>query len=475
MELSPIEEISVWQSEVRLADPHVSSDDRSSLSIIFGIYEALVRRDEAGGYLPALAESWSVSEDARRWTFSLRPVRYHDGSLLHADDVVANLKRVCEPGMGGELGTQGVYRSYLAGAEIEAIDALTVRLVTPQPFADLLDLIVKFPIVSQEAIPDLPDKPVGSGPYRLADAGDGIVVMEAFSDYWQGKPPVERIFWRSECSPEKRVEALLTGQADLAADIMAGGAEEVQDANKYRLFVAPSSVCTVFLCNLMSGVCTDRQARQALNYALDVPRLIEDVMGGWARPISGPITPAHFGHDPDISPFSYDPDKARSLLAAAGVGEDRIVLDVPTTLPDEAPLLGERMAEYYAEVGLLVEVKAFEDRPGYADKVRAKEIDDACCFDSSPLSTYRTLREKFHSGVRGPWWQGYDRPEVNALIDQAQSTVEEHEREAIFKRVHRLIRQDAPWIFLYNPFNGWGVSHTLEGWAASTDGLIRFT
>lgn len=477
MELSPINGVSVWQPEVRLADPHVSSDDRNSLSIIFSMYEALVRPDEAGGYLPVLAQSWSVSEDARCWTFGLRPdVSFHDGSLLHADDVVANLRRVCEPNIYGELGTQGVYRSYLKGAEFEAIDALTVRLVTRRPFADLLDLICRFPIVPQDAISGLPSKPIGSGPYQLGDAGPSRVLMEAFSDYWHGVAPVGRILWRSEPSLSRRVDALLTGQADLVTGVTPEEAARVREADECTLFFAPSSVCTVFLCNLMSGVCRDKRVRQALNYALDVPRLIEGVMGGWARPISGPITPAHFGHDPEVSPFSYDPDKARDLLAAAGIGEDsRMVLDVPTRLPDEAPLLGERLAEYYGDVGILVEIKAFEDRLDYADKVRAKEIDDACCFDSSPLSTYRTLREKLHSGVRGPWWQGYDRQEVNALIDQSQSTVQGHEREAIFQRVHRLIRQDAPWIFLYNPFNVWGVSHALEGWSASMDGLIRFT
>lgn len=475
MALVPTRKLTVLQSQVRLGDPHVSSDDKNSLSIIFSMYESLVSRDGSGGHRPALAESWTLEDDACAWTFTLRtPVYFHNGSTLEAQDVVASLERVCDPAMGGELGSQGVYRSYLEGAVIKALDEHTVSIVAARPLADLLDLLVKFPIVPRGTLDGLPDSPVGSGPYRLIKAEGDLIVMKAFGEYWGGQPPVEEVHWRAEPDARRRVGALLADEADLVTDVTPEGVRTIKAAGQATVFTSDSSVCTTFMCNLWSGVCVDSRVRQALNYALDVPELIERVMEGAARLLNGPLTSLHFGCDPSTLPYPYDPKKAKALLAEAGYRDGlRLVLDVPTILPDEAPHLARCMAEHYGRVGISTEIKEFTDRPGYADMVRAKEIDDACCFDSSPLSTYRVLREKFHSGVQGPWWQGYTNPEVDALIDQAVATADNVERQNLYRRAYRLIRDDAPWIFLYSPTYTWGMGPRVRGWSAGNDGLIR--
>ena len=282
------------------------------------------------------------------------------------------------------------------------------------------------------------------------------------------------VYWRAEPDAARRVEALLSGEADLIADVTPEGIRKIEASGRAVVFTFDSSVCATFMCNLRSGVCTDRRVRQALNYGLDVPELIETVMEDAARPLNGPLTALHFGCDPATPPYPYDPEKARALFAEAGYADGlRLVLDVPTILPDEAPRLARLMAEQYAKVGVTTEIKEFADRPGYAGMVRAKQIDDACCFDSSPLSTYRVLREKFHSGVQGPWWQGYANSEVDALIDQAQATAGTVERRALYHRAYRIIRDDAPWIFLYSPTHSWGVGPRVRGWSAGNDGLIK--
>ena len=165
----------------------------------------------------------------------------------------------------------------------------------------------------------------------------------------------------------------------------------------------------------------------------------------------------HYGHDPAVQPYHHDLAKARALLSEAGYGTGlTLVFDIPTTHPDEAPRLAELMAEQYDKVSVTVQVKTFDDRPAYAEMVKAKRIDDACCFDSSPLSTWRVLREKFHAGVRGAWWQGYGNSEVDALLDQAVTVIDTDRRQALYRRAYRLIRDDAPWIFLYSPKLAWG-------------------
>ena len=240
-------------------------------------------------------------------------------------------------------------------------------------------------------------------------------------------------------------------------DLLPEGAAAITARNRGQFVVRDGKVAVVFMCNATRGACADVRVRQALNYALDVLALIRDAVGGAAQPLNGPLTPRHDGYDPETAPYPHDPARARALLAAAGYGAGlTLVVDIPTTHPDEAPRLAELMAEQFNEVGVTVQVKTFDDRPAYAEMVKAKRIDDACCFDSSPLSTWRVLREKFHAGVRGAWWEGYSNPEVDALLDQAAAVVDVDRRQALYRRAYRLIHDDAPWIFLYSPTLAWG-------------------
>lgn len=473
--LQPTPKLTILQPVVSLADPHIASDNKNRLSILAALCEALVCRDERGCYQPALAQSWQVTDDARAWTFRLRPgVRCHNGAILTTADAIASLERAFSPALGGDLGTEGLYQSYFQGATLQATTDQTFHLRLARPMADALDLLVDIPILPQRTLADLPNQLMGTGPYRLVEVQPDSMVMEAFADYWGGPPPVGQLRWQAEPDGGRRVERLLTGQADLIAQVPLPSQPALHHSPEVMLITAPGSVCTVFMNNLRSGVCTDRRVRQALNYALAVPALIERIMGGAARPLNGPLTELHLGYDPATLPYPYDPARAKALLAEAGYDDGlELTLDVPTILPDEAIPLARLMAEQYAQVGIVTHIREFGDRPGYANMVKAKQIDDACCFDSSPLSTYRCLREKFHSGLAGPWWQGYTNPAVDALLDQAEATIDDHQRQALYRQAYGLIRDDAPWIFLYSPSLAWGIGPRARGWQPGIDGLIR--
>jgi peptide/nickel transport system substrate-binding protein len=126
-------------------------------------------------------------------------------------------------------------------------------------------------------------------------------------------------------------------------------------------------------------------------------------------------------------------------------------------------------------VGITLEIVEHQDRAAYSEMVREKRINDAACFDSSPRSTYRVLREKLHSGLQGPWWEGYDNPEVNALIEEAEATFSDPERQALYREIYSIVRDDAPWIFLYRPTRYWGVGSKLKDWKPRADGLLIFS
>jgi peptide/nickel transport system substrate-binding protein len=376
--------------------------------------------------------------------------------------------------MAGELGTSGLYQSYLGGAEIEALDEQTVRIVLREPMADLLDLLMDIPIVARSGLDSLPDVHVGSGPYRLAEADSDRVRLEGFSKHWAGQPPIDTVHWRAEPRESRRVEALLAGEADLVAGVAVWSKQKIDSYEATQVVASEHGMCVIFMCNAQSGVCADKRVRQALNYALDVAEIIDKVKGGAGRPLNGPLTPLHFGYDPATPPYPYDPVEAKKLLAEAGhAGGLQLTLDIPTSMPDEAPHLAQVMFQQFARVGITTKVNAISDRPKYADMARNKQIHDACCFDSTPLSSFRVLREKLHSGVAGPWWQGYSSRAFDQLIDRAQATPDSRQRQELYRRAYRAVREDAPWIFLYNPILFWGVGPRAHGWEPGIEGLVR--
>ena len=459
----------IGQPAVAVVDPHVTTDRRATLAIRGAEFEALVRREVGGSVRPALATGWEVAEDARTWTFRVRSgVRFHDGEALTAEAVARSIARVRDWQAEGELGTSGVIQSYLLGAEIEAIDGETVRIETAFPLADLLDLLVDLPIVSEGL--------AGTGRYRVDGQTGDAVAMSARPGYWGGGETPARLVWRALPDPNERVEALLAGQVDLIADVPRPLVGFIQETADLVVREQAGPTCVAFLCNCFAGPCADRRVRAALNLGLDVPALIAAAADGDGVPLDGPLTPLHFGHDPGVLPYRRDPEAARRLLADAGFGAGlELTVDVPLTLPDEAPVLARAMAAQWAEIGVRTTIREHADREEYALRVRAKEIGDAACFDSSPLSSYRVLREKLHSGVAGPWWQGYANPEVDRLLDRAAAATNDGERRQIYRRAYRLIRDDAPWIFLYRPVNRWAARRGVweSGWDVSVGGVIE--
>jgi peptide/nickel transport system substrate-binding protein len=471
-----LEPITILQSSATLADPHVCSDDKDRLSIVAAVYEPLVRRLPGGAFAPCLATEWNLTPDACTWRFTLRNhVRFHNGDPFEAGDVVASLERICDPSMGGELGTQGVYRSYLGGAQFTALGPHHLQITTQEPLADMLDILAELPVAPRRALNNsLQTRPIGSGPFTVIGHTDRSVEMTAFDAYWGAAPSARRVRWLAVPDRSARITALVRGEADLVSGVAGAAVSQVTDAPHYRVVRYNGSTCVILMCRIDAGPCADERVRQAINYAVDVDALIAELHNGAAAPLAGPLTADHFGVDPTIAPYPYDPARARELLAAAGFGDGlALILDAPTTLPDESPLLAERIQADLAEAGIRLQVRLHDNRPAYADMVRAKRIGDLCVFDSSPLSSFRVLREKFHSGRAGPWWLGYTNADVDRRIDRAQATVDVAERRRLYQQVFAAIHADAPWIFLYSPQLAWGVGPRLQGWQASSDGLVR--
>jgi peptide/nickel transport system substrate-binding protein len=465
----------VAQSSISIGDPHICSDSLNRNSLIDSVYESLVQRGAPGYFIPALARNWSVEPDGLTWLFRIRDnVSFHNGEKLTAKDVVASMKRIIDPSLGGAFGTQGVYASYIGDAVFSAPRSDTFQIKTSEPMADLLDLLSEMPIAPKDELDRLPKEYIGTGPYQISSRRRGELVLERNREHWGKNAYADEVSFIEVPDSNSRSEMVLEREVNIGALIDVQNTGMHRDSDRTSLCSLESSLCIIFMMNAQEGPCTDRRIRQALNYGLDIEQVVKQVKHGAATRLNGYLTPHHFGYNPDTKPYPYDPDRAKALLAEAGYIDGlKLTIDLPTRMPDEAQALGELMKDYYARIGIDVELISYSDRPGYAEMVRAKQIHDMCCFDSSPLSTFRVLREKIHSGFKGPWWEGYSNGEVDRLIDLAQKTFDTKKREEIYKQVFYLIRDDAPWLFLYRPNYYWALSKELRDWKPASTGVLN--
>jgi peptide/nickel transport system substrate-binding protein len=464
----------VAQSSINIGDPHICSDSLNRNNLIEAIYEPLITRIGPGVYYPALARSWSVQPDGLTWLFRVREgVSFHNGDDFSAQDVIASLKRIVDPSLGGAYGTQGVYASYLGKATFEVSRDDTVKIVTSEPMADLLDLLSEMPMAPEDELDRLPQEYIGTGPYSVGSKSRSEIVLERNREHWGKQAYADEATFIEAPDAKTRSEMVLDRDVAIGALIDYPNTR-VHDGTKSFINHLKSSLCIIFMMNAQEGPCKNKRVRQALNYGLDVDEVVEQVKLGAATRLNGYLTPHHFGYNPKTSPYPYDPERAKALLAEAGYRDGlKLAIDLPTTMPDEAPQLGEMMKEHYDRLGVDVELVSYRDRPAYAEMVRDKRIHDLCCFDSSPLSTFRVLREKIHSGLRGPWWEGYSNPEVDRMIDLAQRTFNDKKREETYMKIFQTIKDDAPWIFLYRPTYYWAVSSELEGWKPASTGVLK--
>ena len=471
--------LTITQGWLRVVDPHDCTDVKEERSIHEAIFDALVTRGPDLKIVPGLAQSWEVSPDGRTWTFFLQQgVEFHNGEPFNSEVVKFSIQRMARPEMGAALGAPAVYAQYLEGVRMKAVDDYTIQLTMESPNADLLDILVDGYMLPPQALQKMGDdfkhNPIGTGAFKFVEWVPGErVVAEANESYFRGAPRVKRVTWKMVPESAERVKELKSGRADVISGVEPGDIEEIAAGEGIHVVKLRDTTSIIYLFNCARGPFKQAKVRQAVNYAVDKTGIINSVLHGAGYVLNGFAGPSHFGFDAEIKPYPYEPVKASKLLAEAGYADGlTITMDSPTSSPAEALQLSEIIARQLEEVGIHTDLNVTTDRALYANKVSRKEIGDMCCFDSSPLSTYRVLREKISSRFRGAWWQGFENEQIDELIDMGNQTVDDKKREEVYRQCFRLIHEDAPWLFLYNHQNILGVADRLGDWCPRLDGCI---
>jgi peptide/nickel transport system substrate-binding protein len=368
-----------------LLDAGTASDGESA-RVMNEIIEPLVRLEGTTTTpIPWLAESWET-EDSQTWTFHLRQgVNFHDGTPFNADAVKFNIDRWTNPDNEYRFGRTFEYYGYEFGdtlqiVEANVIDDYTIEIVLSQPSSVLLNKLslgFAFGINSPAAIMEQGDTygtpagtSVGTGAFKFVEwVPDDHITVERNDDWWGEGPYLASIIWRSIPDNSARFAELQAGtvhQADLAQTDLPLAAE---DPN-LQLFVQPSLSTGYIAFQQCTEPFDKKEVREAIAHAVNWAALIPAFYGDYGQLAGSFQPPAILGSNPDIQPFEYDPDRAKELLAEAGLPDgfetDFWYIPVVRGYFPDSKAIGEAIAADLAKVGITVNLTT-EDWGAYLD------------------------------------------------------------------------------------------------------------
>lgn len=448
-------------------DPHVSTA-ANDFRIAVNIYDGLVRNKPGTLEIePALATDWTISDDGLEYTFSLRAnVTFHDGTPLNAEAVKFNFDRMLrEDHPFASTGPFPLSFFFSSVKDVEVVDELKVKFTLTEPFAPFMSnlasptgLIVS-PAAVEQYGKDYGRHPVGTGPFKFEDWRSNTSVVVSRNDaYWDGAPPLEAVIFRPITDANTRVAEMLSGGIDVLLETPPDNIAQFSGDAKYQVKEAVGPHVWYVMLNAKSGPFADQRVRQAVNYAVNKESLVNDVLQGTAAVSAGPIPPAfNWAYNAEVQPYPYDPEKAKALLAEAGVEGATLtflVTEGGSGMLDPVPM-GTAIQADLAAVGLNVEIKTYEwnaflaeVNPGLEGKGDMAEMawmtSDP---DTLPFLTLRTAAFPAEGGFNSSY---YSNPEVDTLLDKARATTDPAVRADLYKQVQAITHADAPWLFVAN-------------------------
>lgn len=476
-------------AEPAALDPHTVTAV-NDFRILMNIYDGLVRY--TSGTLevePALAESWTISDDGLTYTFALREgVKFHDGTDFNAEAVKFNFDRMLrEDHPFYETGPFPLSFFFSSIAEVTAIDATTVEFILSEPFAPFLSnlayptgLIVS-PAAVEEFGEDFARNPSGTGPFKFTEwQSNARVVVERNANYWDGAPSLEAVIYRPITDSNTRVAEMLSGGVDLMVEVPPDNVGTFSSDPAFALYEQAGPHLWFLILNAKEGPFANQQVRQAVNYAVNKEALVENVLQGTATVAAGPTPPAfNWAYDDSLTPYPYDPDKARAMITEAGFEGAEVTFYVTeggSGMLDPVPMGTAIQADLNA-VGLDVKIETYEwntflgrVNPGLEGKADMAQMawmtNDP---DTLPFLALRTAAWPDQGGFNSGY---YSNPEVDELLEAARQSTDQAERADLYKQMQQIVVEDAPWLFVANWKQNAVASSRVEDFALQPSFLL---
>lgn len=442
-------------------DLHQAQLSSAQLVYLDPLYDSLLRREPDGALVEGLATSWDYTDDGKTvLELDLREgVTFHDGTPFDADAVVANIER------GQRL--PGAMTAPLDNIEaVEAVDpqSVTISLSQPSPsfLTDLASVagMMASPTAFEAGDEAFAVEPVGSGPWTYvpgeSDPGSQRV-YDAFEDYWnpvdQG---VERLVVFEISDGAARRSALLSGQLDITPV----GAPDVDPivGDGFDVVTVPTSPLGWLLLDRdgeIAAELADPRVRRAMNYAIDRQAIVDVVFFGNGEP-NDQIFPAWMvgASETPSAIYDYDPDRARELLAEAGLDSIDLVVNSLGALR----AIDEVVQAFLADVGINVEINIAEPGTlGSLNRSGDHPIANGAYGSFHPWETVESVIAA--DGPLNPF--GTTDPAVDELIEQAR-TASDEDAVAIYEEMGRLVAEEAWHMLSFTLLTPFGVSPEVE-------------
>lgn len=427
------------------------------------ILERLVRLEDDLSISGQLAESWSVSDDSRTYSFALRPnASWHDGTPFTAEDVVFNAMEHWRAFAGNPA-----LRS-IESAEATGPHSVDITFAAPVPeFLVLASLggtetqVIPRHLYEGTDLRENPlnNTPVGTGPFRYVEWVRGSHVELARNDaYWEeGLPYLDRIFIRYLQEPSARANAFEVGEVELGVGSPFPPADMTRFAGTGRHDVTERGGLQEFMVmemNTRNPILADNRVRQAIAYALDRQFVVDVLMNGFGRKAMGPVSDIFTRYfNPDLPAYDHNPDRARALLDEAGHPQQgnaprfSLRLVIGPWYPENTRM-GSYVQQALEEVGIAVQVVT-PDRGGAIAQIYREYAFDLSISNNvsyvDPLM--RSVMLYTTDNITGTPFRnasGYSNPEMDRVVEAAAVETDEARRLALLHEFQAIALEDLP-------------------------------
>jgi peptide/nickel transport system substrate-binding protein len=433
-------------------DPRVGADEASQKAHQL-LYNTLVRVGPDLSILPELIEGPLDRPDDVTYVARLRRgIKFHNGRELTAEDVLYTFRSLLDPSFRGRTG------AYRVIASVDAPDRYTVVFKLKAPFASFpINLVMG--IVQSGSAAGNARSPIGTGPYRMKQfTQDDRLVLEPFDEYYDGRAKNNGIVLKVVPDDTMRGLELRKGTVDLIVnDLSPDVVWELKSEGRLRIAEADGSDYAYIGLNQKDPVLGNVEVRRAIGYAIDRDAIVKYLRRGYARVAVGIVPPMSWAFEKNVFDFTFDPDRARQLLDAAGYPDPdgdgpqpRFRLSLKTSTSEVYRVQAAAIQHDLAKVGIAIDVQSSELQALFADVLRGSF--QLYTLQWVGVTDPDMLRRVYHSLQKPPTGLNrvfYNNSEVDRLIDEAALKADDRERGALYARAQQLIAEDVPYVSLW--------------------------
>ncbi len=424
-------------------DPTAGAASAIAEIVHYNIFETLTKINSDGVVTPLLAESWEVSPDLKTYTFKLRRgVKFQNGEPFNAAAVKFSFERAA-----GEKSTNKDKRTFASMESVAAVDDHTVVVINKELNPDFLFLMGQATaiIVEPKSVDTNATKPVGTGPYKLETWSKGASVTLAKWPEYRSAASIKmnKATFRFISDPAAQVAALLSGDVDAFPRVAAARSlDQFKSDPRFQVIISGSRAKTIVALNNKKKPLDDVRVRRAIAAAIDRKAVIQGAADGFGVPIGSHYVPGAFGFVDTTAINPFNPDKAKALLAEAGI---KTPLELSLILPPVpyARQGGEVIAAQLAKVGIVAKLQNVEWAQWLSGVYGNKNYDMTIISHVEPFDLGNFAKP-------GYYWN-YESAKFNELYNQINNAPRAADRAKLLGDAQRLLANDAAHAFLYQP------------------------